>query len=287
MTYVQQTGGGAIDGTITVGTLNEALSLSSAVLAAQSVGAVNTALAFMARLTETTGIFGQSFIQTNETGNGIRSAGTQNNILTFSTAVLSAQSAGSQGNSLTANSSILGKGFVTTATTAGATVWTNPTRVQVDDSSYAQWVFSEGLGAGVASSTSGTITATNPSLGAIPAGFTRTKVETLVHFNDTAVGFNATGDTGSFSVVLQDKTGAALQTVINISRTANGTDADSTVVTDVTTACAGVADADLALMKTVLTSTFARTLAALGTRSWTVNVDSVAVRVTYTKSGIT
>ncbi len=279
-------GSSVISGTINAGTIGTSISKVSLVAGAFNLGSENTSMAFTANFT--VGIGTRNSVMTFSTvGADTISLGSEDTSISKIVGSLSGISLGSEGASQPVSSSIKGNGLVTTGTTAGGVVWTNPTRVTADDASYAQWLLTEGLGAGAGVTSTGTLTATNPALGTIPAGFTRTKVETLVHRNDAAVGLGATGDTASFTVVLQDKTGAALQTVLTDSFTAAGSNADATVVTDVTAAVAAVTDADLALTKFLLTATFARTLAAVGTRSWTVNVDSLQLRVTYTRSGIT
>jgi len=238
-------------------------------------------------LTVTTGTSGRSMTVSQLTGADAISTGTSGRSLAVSQLTGSeASDLGTRGASMSVSSSILGVGYVTTAATAGGVVWTTIANVEADDAATAGWVLSEGVGAGAATTSSGTLTATAPHLGSAPSGFTRTKVETLIHRSDTAVGLSA-GDTASFTVGLQDKTGAALQAVLTDTFTAAGSNANAVVATDVTTAVAAISDADLALTKFLLTATFARTLVATGTRSWTVAVDSLALRVTYTRSGIT
>jgi hypothetical protein len=280
-------GAGQVPAVILAGSVNEQLKLTTAVLGPQSTGSVDERMAQTGTVTVPVGSRNAALTIGPLVGSGSRSLGSRDTALTPSVTGTIPASLGARNTSASFASTILGRGFVQTAATAGGVLWTNPANVEADDSAVASWVTTEGLGAGAGATSTGTLTATNPRLGSTPAGWTRTKVEVLVHRNDTAVGLNATGDTATFTVALQDKTGAALQTVVNDSFTAAGSNADSTVATDVTAAVAAISDADLALTKYLLTATFARTLVAAGTRSWTVNVDSISMRITYTRSGLT
>jgi hypothetical protein len=279
-------GAGQVPAVISAGSVNEQTKLTTAVLGPQSTGSLDRRMAQTAVLAVSVGARDSALTLGPLVGAGARSLGSRDSALTAAVAGSAPASLGTRNTATSFASTILGRGFVQTAATAGGVMWTNPANVQADDAAVASWVTTEGLGAGAGVTSTGTLTATNPRVGATPSGWTRTKVEILIHRNDAAVGLAANGDTATFTVGLQDKTGAALQTALSDSFTAAGSNADATVATDVTAAVAAISDADLALTKYLLTATFARTLVAAGTRSWTVNVDSISMRVTYTRTGI-
>jgi hypothetical protein len=279
-------GGGIVTGKISVGTGDSAMSTFIGKLIV-ALGTKNESFAFNALLNASVGAENASFTTKSAVGSGSQQVGTND-------AGMGAKAVGSipllfggESTSHSASSSIVGRGFPTANFTSGTPLWTSPGNVQADDGSVATYTVSDSLGGGASATSESYVLGNSFALAATPTGFTRSKVECLVRYNDSASGLSATGDTATFNCFLQDNNGfATIQTLFTDTYTAAGSQGDTTKVADVTSAVAGYSDANLIPLRIVCDAKFVRTLVATGTRTFTVNVDSVSIRVTYTRSSI-
>lgn len=272
-------GGGAVDGTISVGTDTLTLGLSNAALGAQSVGIITELMEFVAKLVETVGTLTESFAQTNDTGSGTMSTGTETDTLGLASANLAAQNTGTQSSSLAAGSSILGTEFAGTATAVnnGGTVdWVNPSNATGDFNGTEATITATAASATMNDQLK--LNAYSPP--AAPSGFTRSKVEILVRHRWDSTG--AVLETCTFTVTLRDSGAAVLQTLQTITQATASRGALATDTFDVTAAVAGQSDAQLAADEVWFNAVCSNLAIAQNGFAW--QVDGAHMRITYTKA---
>lgn len=280
--------GGAIDGTISAGTINEAISniafqISMAVGAENETGLNNV----NALLTVSAGGLDELLTASNNNGSESINAGTENEAISNVSFVLAPQSAGSEAESMLTSSVIKANKFTTTATNtrnAGTVDWVNPTNAQ---GAFNDTLASFAVTAGVALTTGdATLKCTGMALtsSATPTDFTRTALNILIrHKWDLVITLPAV-DTAITAIELHDSAGVFITALII--RGANNVDNNQpTLLTESYNISAFVNDAQLAAgIQIWCWGKSSLSLATSGNMSW--DVDAVMLEATYTRNGI-